>query len=146
MYETTRKPLIYQASDANFRNPALKDETYFTPAFVDKENASFRIGGNKKASDSIMLLPDGTTEGVAIKVQGITDCSMASVFSASDQTLPGILFLLSILSMASSTACPSPPSNFPHNIGECWRVSEKIAIFAFTNPKRLNNLSTTISL
>ena len=30
--------------------------------------------------------------------------------------------------------------------GECWRVSEKIAIFAFTNPKRLNNLSTTISL
>ncbi|MBD5171436.1 MAG: hypothetical protein HDT07_05435 [Bacteroidales bacterium] len=126
MYETTRKPLIYQASDANFRNPALKDETYFTPAFVDKENASFRIGGNKKASDSIMLLPDGTTEGVAIKVQGITDCSMASVFSASDQTLPGILFLLSILSMASSTACPSPPSNPPiilGNVGVCPKKS-----------------------
>lgn len=29
MYETTHKPIIYQASDVNFRNPALKDEAYF---------------------------------------------------------------------------------------------------------------------
>ena len=101
MYETTHKPLIYQASDVNFRNPALKDTAYFTLALVDKKNASCRIGGNKVASDSIMLLPKGTTDGFAIQVQGFTDCSMASVFSASDQTLPGILLSLSILSMAS---------------------------------------------
>lgn len=29
MYETTHKPLIYEASDVNFRNTSLKDEAYF---------------------------------------------------------------------------------------------------------------------
>lgn len=101
MYETTHKPLIYQASDVNFRNPSLKDEAYFTLALVDKNNGSHRIGGNKIVSDSIMLMPERAAEGLAIQVQGFADCSMASIFYASDQTLPGILFSLSILSMAS---------------------------------------------
>ncbi len=30
MYETTHKPLIYEASDVNFRNTSLKEEAYFT--------------------------------------------------------------------------------------------------------------------
>ena len=59
------------------------------------------IQGNKIASDSIMLVPERATDGFAIQVQGFADCSMASVFAASDQTLPGVLFTLSILSMAS---------------------------------------------
>ena len=101
MHETTHKPLIYQASDVNFRNPALKDEAYFTIALIDNKNVSHRIGGNKIASDSIMLMPEHATEGLAIQVQGFANCSMASIFYASDQTLPGILFSLSILSMAS---------------------------------------------
>lgn len=101
MHETTHKPLIYQASDVNFRNPALKDEAYFTLALVDNKNVSHKIGGNKIASDSIMLMPERAADGLAIKVQGFAACSMASVFFASDQTLPGILFSLSILSMAS---------------------------------------------
>lgn len=101
MHETTHKPLIYQASDVNFRNPELKDEAYFTLALVDKKNGSHRIAGNKIASDSIMLMPERAADGVAIQVQGFADCSMASVFFVSDQTLPGILFSLSILSMAS---------------------------------------------
>lgn len=101
MHETTHKPLIYQASDVNFRNPSLKDEAYFTLALVDKNNGSHRIGGNKIVSDSIMLMPERAAEGLAIQVQGFADCSMASIFYASDQTLPGILFSLSILSMAS---------------------------------------------
>lgn len=101
MYETTHKPLIYQASDVNFRNPSLKDEAYFTLALVDTKSASRGIGGNKIASDSIMLMPEHTAEGLAIQVQGFADCSVASIFSASDQTLPGILFSLSIFSMAS---------------------------------------------
>ena len=100
MYETTHKPLIYEASDINFKNSSLKDEAYFTLALVDKKNASPGIRGNKIASDSIMLVPECATDGLAIKVQGFADCSMASVFSASDQTLPGILFSLSILSMS----------------------------------------------
>lgn len=99
MYETTHKPLIYEASDVNFRNTFLKDEAYFTLALVDKKNVASAIRGNKIASDSIMLVPDEATDGLAIKVQGFADCSMASVFSASDQTLPGILFSLSILSL-----------------------------------------------
>ncbi|MDE5607851.1 MAG: helix-turn-helix domain-containing protein [Muribaculaceae bacterium] len=101
MHETTHKPLIYQASDVNFRNPALKEDAYFTIALIDNKNVSHRIGGNKIASDSIMLMPEHATEGLAIQVQGFADCSMASIFYASDQTIPGILFSLSILSMAS---------------------------------------------
>ncbi len=99
MYETTHKPLIYEASDVNFRNTSLKDVAYFTLALVDKKNIAPKIRENKIASDSIMLVPECATDGLAIKVQGFADCSMASVFSASDQTLPGILFSLSILSM-----------------------------------------------
>ena len=101
MYETTHKPLIYQASDVNFRNPSLKDEAYFTLALVDTNNGSHRIGGNKIASDSIIIMPERAADGLAIQVQGFADCSVASIFSASDQTLPGILFSLSVLSMAS---------------------------------------------
>lgn len=101
MYETTHKPLIYQAFDVNFRNTSLKDEAYFTLALVDNGNISPKIRGNKIASDSIMLVPEHAADGLAIQVQGFADCSMASIFSASDQTLPGLLFSLSILSMAS---------------------------------------------
>lgn len=99
MYEATHKPLIYEASDVNFRNKSLKDEAYFTLALVDKKNIAPKIRKNKIASDSIMLVPECATDGLVIKVQGFADCSMASVFSASDQTLPGILFSLSILSL-----------------------------------------------
>ena len=101
MYETTHKPLIYQASDINFRNSFLKNEAYFTLAPADKKNITFKPKGNKIASDSIMLVPERTADGLAIQIQGFADCSVASVFIASDQTLPGILFSLSILSMAS---------------------------------------------
>ena len=101
MYETTHKPLIYQASDVNFRNPSLKDEAYFTLALVDTNNGSHRIGGNKIASDSIIIMPERAADGLAIQVQGFADCSVATIFSVSDLTLPGILFSLSILSMAS---------------------------------------------
>lgn len=101
LHETIHKPLIYQASDVNFRNPSLKDEAYFTLALVDNKNVSHRIEGNRIASDSIMLMPEHAAEGLAIQVRGFADCSMASVFYASDQTLPGILFALSILTMAS---------------------------------------------
>lgn len=101
MYETTHQPLLYQASDVHFRNNSLKDKAYFTLALVDKKNTSPNFKGNKIASDSIMLVPARATNGFAIQVQGFADCSMASIIIASDQTLPGILFSLSILSMAS---------------------------------------------
>lgn len=101
MHETTHKPLIFQASDVNFRNAALKDEAYFTLSLIDKKNSTHNISGNKIASDSIMLVPESAADGFAIQVQGFADCSMASVFNASDQTFPGIFFSLSILSMIS---------------------------------------------
>ena len=101
LHETTHKPLLYQASDINFRNPMLKEEAYFTLALVDSDNDSHRIVGNKIASDSIIIMPERAADGLAIQVQGFADCSMASIFYASDQKLPGILFLFTILSMAS---------------------------------------------
>lgn len=100
IYETTHKPLIYQASDVNFRNPSLKDEVYFSLALVDKKNPTPEIRGNKIASDSIMIVPKHAADGPAIQVRAFACCSMASVFIASDQTFPGIMFTLSILSMA----------------------------------------------
>lgn len=42
----------------------------------------------------------GPPDGLAIQVQGFADCSMASVFAVSDQTVPGVLFSLAILSLA----------------------------------------------
>ncbi len=101
MHEITHKPMIYQASEANFKNPVLKNEAYFTLALVDKKYAAPKSKENSIVSDSIMLVPEHTIDGLAIQVQGFADCSMASVFAASDQTLPGVLFTLSILSMSS---------------------------------------------
>lgn len=101
MHETTHQPLIYQAADVDFRNSALKDNVYFTIALVDDRNTTLKIRGNKISSDSVMLVPERTSEGLAVKVQGFADCTMASVFSASDQTVPGLLFVLSLLYMAS---------------------------------------------
>lgn len=101
MHKITHRPVIYQASDMNFRNATLKEDAYFTLALVDRKNAAPKIQGNKIASDSIMLVPEKAVDGIAIQVQGFADCSMASVFAASDQTLPGVLFTLSLLSMAS---------------------------------------------
>lgn len=113
MYATTHKPLIYQASDVNFKNPNLKEDAYFTLALVDNKNAAPKIRGNKIASDSIMLVPRPAANGLAIQVQGFADCSMASVFIASDQTLPGVLFVLSILSMAGMFVWKRRTSHIP---------------------------------
>ncbi len=113
MHEATRKPLIYQASDLNFRNSVLKDQAYFTLALVDEKRTAPKLQGNKIASDSIMLVPERAVDGVAIQVQGFADCSMASVFAASDQTLPGVLFALSILSMASMFLLPRKVTGLP---------------------------------
>ncbi|MCM1067776.1 MAG: hypothetical protein NC418_09425 [Muribaculaceae bacterium] len=106
MHETTHKPIIYQALDVNFRNSTLRDEAYFTLALVDKKNAALkaRQATSRFASDSIMLVPERALDGLAIQVQGFADCSMASVFAASDQTLPCVLFTLSILSMVGMYA------------------------------------------
>ncbi len=98
MYAATRKPIIYRASELNLRNIALKDEVYFTLALTDRKNTPQEIQGHIIKSDSIMLVPAKSAEGIAIQVQGFTDCSMASLFAASDQTLPGALFGLAILS------------------------------------------------
>lgn len=126
MHQTTHKPLIYQASDVNFRNSVLRDKAYFTLALVDKKNAAPKIHGNKIASDSIMLVPERATDGFAIQVQGFADCSMASVFAASDQTLPGVLFTLSIISMASMLIWRRKETEMP--------VTELTAISSAINP------------
>lgn len=101
MHETTHKPVMYQASDINFRNAALRDEAYFTLALIDGKAGAPKIHGNIIASDSIMLVPEKPVDGLAVQLQGFANCSMASVFAASDQTLPTGLFTLSFLSLIS---------------------------------------------
>lgn len=100
MHAMTNKPMIiYQASDLQFNNSVLKDEAYFTLALVDGQNPARQLTGSNIISDSIMLVPEKALGGAAIQVQGFANCSMASVFAASDQTIPGIFFALSLLSM-----------------------------------------------
>lgn len=101
MHEAIHKPLIYQASDVNFRNKSLRTDAYFAISLVEKDSVAPKIQGHLIASDSIMLVPEKSVDNVAIRVQGFADCSMASVFAASDQTVPGQLFSLSILIMAT---------------------------------------------
>lgn len=101
LHAATRGPLICQASDVEFRHPALKEEAYFMLALVDGHNAAPKPRGSRIASDSIMLLPERGSDGTAVRLQGFADCSMASVFDASDQRLPGVLFTLAMLSMTS---------------------------------------------
>ncbi len=100
MHEATHKPLIYQASDLNFKNTLLKNEAFYSITLVDDKNTTPSVQGHKIASDSIIILPEQAPNGLAIKVQGFADCSIASVFAASDQTLPGFLLALSVLSMS----------------------------------------------
>lgn len=99
MHETTHKPVIYEASDVSFRHEGLKDEAYFVLALVDKKNVAPKIKGDKIASDSIVLVPESSADGLAIQVQGFADCSMASVFAVSDQRLPGVMLAFAMLSM-----------------------------------------------
>lgn len=99
MYEVTQKPMIYKASDLNFRNSVLNDVAYYCVALVDKKNVAPKIQGNVIASDSIIIMPTRSVDGMAIQVQGFAECSMASVFAVSDQTMPGVLFSLAILSL-----------------------------------------------
>lgn len=101
MHQTTHGPLIYQASDIKFSSAVLRDNAFLTIALVDKKNAASRNPGHKFVSDSIILVPENTVDGIAVHLQGFADCSMAALFSASDQTFPGILFLVSIISMTA---------------------------------------------
>lgn len=98
MHAATHKPIIYQAPELNLRNVALKDEVYFTMALTDRKSGAPKVEGNKIMSDSIMLLPAGGPEGMVVQVQGFADCSMASVFAVSDQSLPFFFLSLSLLS------------------------------------------------
>lgn len=100
LYYANHKPMIYEASDLNFRNSALKDKAYYSLTLVDNKNAVSKIQGNKIASDSIMLVPEKSASGLTIQVQGFAECSMASIFAVSDQTVPGILLSLAIISLA----------------------------------------------
>lgn len=101
LYKATNKPMIYEASDLHFRNDVLKNMAYYSLALVDKKKSASKIQGNKITSDSIMLVPERSVDGLAIEIQGFAECSTASIFAVSDQTVPGFLFALSILSMVS---------------------------------------------
>lgn len=98
MHETLRQPLIYQASEANFRNTALKEEAYFTLALVDNRKVLPESHNHKIASDSIILVPQQYADGMAIRVQGFANCSFAFILGVSDKTFPGLLCGLAVLS------------------------------------------------
>lgn len=101
MQQTSHKPLIYQATDLDFRNQILKSKACYSLALVDMGNAAPKIQRGNISSDSIILIPERSSGSFAVEVTGFADCSMASVFAVSDQTLPGVFFALALLSMTS---------------------------------------------
>ena len=110
LHEAIHTPAIYRAYGVEFKNATLRKDAYFTLALVDINSAlaetpaSVNNSGNSISSDSIMLMPENASEGVAVKVQGFATCSIASVLAASDQTVPSILFTLSLMSMGAMVA------------------------------------------
>ncbi len=104
MQATTSMPMIYQAKDVEFRNASLKNNAYFTIALVGGADALPPLRGHSITSDSIVIVPETSADGLAIRIQGFADCSVASVFAAADRTLPGILLTLSVLSSATLLA------------------------------------------
>lgn len=101
MRETTRQPVICRASDATFRHSVLKNDAYFTLALIDGNNAVPEVRDDIIASDSILIVPERGADGLAIRLQGFADCSVAAVLAVSNQTLPGVLFALAVLSTVS---------------------------------------------
>lgn len=139
MHLATHKPIIYQASDVNFRNSVLKDEAYFTLTLVDSKNCAPVMRANSQgvrhtashfASDSIMLVPSRASDGIAIQLRGFADCSMASVFEVSDQTLPGLLFMLSLMSMTGMVLWHRPKAQPAVNILDGVRLTPMQRRFA----------------
>lgn len=101
IYNTTHKPIIYQASGLQSKYPMLNDDTYISLTLVGRDNNVTEIDRNKIMSDSILIVSGKESDCVTVQVQAFTNCSMASIFSASDQTLPGILLTLSVVYMAT---------------------------------------------
>lgn len=100
MHEATNRQVAYRASDINFSNAVLREEAYFTIAVVDDMTSAPKSGANVIASDSIILVPERSVDGLAVQIRGFAHCSMASVFAVSDQTFPGVLLTLSFLSFS----------------------------------------------
>lgn len=106
--EATNRPLIFRISETYFGDRALKGDAYLTLTVLTPDyntnnantNNASGMSADKIVSDSIMLITGNDANCVTIQVRGYTDCSMASVFAASDQALPGVLFGLSLLSTA----------------------------------------------
>ncbi len=97
--ETTRQPLICRAGDAHFSSQLLRDEAYYTLTLSDNSAAKPQLPGNKIFSDSIILVPDRSVDGVTLRIQGFANCSVASVFGASDQSVPAVLIMLAAMSI-----------------------------------------------
>lgn len=101
MHLATHQPVICPATYANFKIPSLKDNAFFAIALVDDKDDAPMIQGEKIASDSVLLMAGVQANGAAVRVQGFAHCSMASIFSASDQSMPGFLLALSFFSLAT---------------------------------------------
>ena len=128
LIETTQQPLIYKATDIQFRNTVLKEQAFFTLSLVDKKNGTHKLQEAKIASDSILLVPECTADGLAVQVRGFADCSFSSLFSTADKTFPGTFFALFIMSSTGMLI---------------WRGKESKAIKLTPDTDTLDNIRLT---
>lgn len=100
----TGTPVMCKASTLSTQYEALKDNTFYSLEIVDGEFSSTVVAHTAFVSDSIILMPAPHTDGVTMRMRGYADCSASVIFAASDQSVPGFLFILSMVSVCSILA------------------------------------------
>lgn len=99
MHASMEHPVIRHGADLPHLCDALASGAYYSLALVEAGQSQAPSIDAAITCDSILLVPKSAPEGYAVRLQGYADCSMAAVFSVSDQTLPMVLMLLSLASL-----------------------------------------------
>ncbi len=97
MKASTEKPYICRADGIGLEQ-AMQDNAFYAVALISNEAEPQAHFSASIESDPFILVPQDHQEECCVQIRGFATCSMASVFSISDQTLPCVLLLLSMLS------------------------------------------------
>lgn len=96
MSASAEHPVIRKAAGMPHLCDALAGGAFYSLALVERGGYQAKAVDATIRCDSILLMSESAPEGFAVQLQGYALCTMAEVFSVSDQTLPIILLMLSV--------------------------------------------------
>ncbi|MCC8119991.1 MAG: helix-turn-helix domain-containing protein [Bacteroidales bacterium] len=97
MKASAEKPYICRADGIGLAQ-AIHDKAFYAVALIRNDAGQQAHFSASIESDSFILVPQNIQDECRVQIRGFATCSMASVFSLSDQTLPCLLLMLSLLS------------------------------------------------